>query len=101
MARRRLSLRIVAALLATCGDPTTSAPRGLRNVLLITLDTTRYNALGCYGNPKKPTPNLDLLAAESVIYDRARTVVPLTLPAHASMLTGLYPCRHSVRGNGS
>ncbi len=69
-------------------------------MLLITLDTTRYNALGCYGNPADPTPNIDRLAAEGVLYSRARSVTPLTLPAHTSMLTGLYPNRHSVFANG-
>ncbi|MBK7875877.1 MAG: sulfatase-like hydrolase/transferase [Planctomycetes bacterium] len=70
------------------------------NVLLITLDTTRADALGCYAPRPGLTPNLDALARESVVFDRARTVAPLTLPAHASMLTGLYPPRHGARDNG-
>jgi choline-sulfatase len=69
-------------------------------VLLFTLDTTRADALGCYGGSPELTPHLDRLASESVRFDRARSVAPLTLPAHASMLTGLYPPRHGVHDNG-
>lgn len=69
--------------------------------LLLTLDTTRADALSCYGKYAGVTPNLDRLAEEGVLYEAAHTAVPLTLPAHASMLTGLYPLRHGVRVNGA
>jgi arylsulfatase A-like enzyme len=88
---------LLVALAAGCSGGGDERPR---SVLLITLDTTRYNALGCYGNPKKPTPALDRLASEGVVFEQARTVTPLTLPAHASMLTGLYPVRHTLVANG-
>ncbi len=94
-ARAALALLLVAAA-GGCG-------RGdgrPRSVLLVTLDTTRADALGAFGGPRGVTPNLDALAAESVLYTYAHTVTPLTLPAHASMLTGLYPLRHGVRENG-
>ncbi len=68
--------------------------------ILITLDTTRADALGCYGGSPHVTPHLDALAKECVLYTNARTVAPLTLPAHASMLTGLLPPRHGVHDNG-
>jgi arylsulfatase A-like enzyme len=86
---------LACALAAACGK---SDER--RNVLLVTLDTTRFNAPGFMGNREKPTPNLDALAAESLVYEQARTVTPLTLPAHSSMLTGLYPPRHTISANG-
>ncbi len=70
------------------------------NVLLITLDTTRFDALGAYGNPEGPTPNIDKLAAEGTRFDRAYTVTPLTIPAHSSLFTGLLPPRHGVQDNG-
>jgi len=70
------------------------------SALLVSLDTTRADALGTYGSSNGATPRLDGLAAESVCYERAHTVAPLTLPSHASMWTGLYPPRHSVRDNG-
>ena len=70
------------------------------NVLLITLDTTRADHLGCYGYGPARTPNLDRLAAEGVRFARAYCPAPLTLPAHSSILTGLYPATHGVRNNG-
>jgi len=70
------------------------------SALLVTFDTTRADALGCYGREPAVTPNLDLLAREGVLFERAYAVAPSTLPSHASMLTGLYPIRHTVRHNG-
>src|SRR5262249_45750254 len=80
--------------LCACGA---GAPR---SALLITLDTTRADALSCYGNKERTTPSLDALAAEGVRFERAHTVMALTLPAHTSMLTGLVPLRHGMRDNG-
>ncbi|MEQ1570502.1 MAG: sulfatase-like hydrolase/transferase [Myxococcota bacterium] len=82
-------------LLAACGS---SPPP---NVLVFTLDTTRYDAIGA-NNPNLPsaTPNIDRLAAEGVRFTRAYTVTPLTIPAHSSLHTGLLPPRHGVRDNG-
>jgi len=70
------------------------------NVLLITLDTTRADRLGCYGHSAAQTPFLDQLARKGVLFERAYAPVPLTLPSHASMLTGLYPPEHGLRNNG-
>jgi len=70
------------------------------NILLITLDTTRVDALSPYGNPVSLTPNLLWLAQEGVRFDRAYSVTPLTIPAHSSIFTGQYPVRHGVRDNG-
>ncbi len=69
------------------------------DVLLVTLDTTRADALGAYGRVPSPTPALDALAASGVRFDEALSTVPLTLPAHASVLTGRYPDRTGVRAN--
>jgi len=99
----RRSARAVALLVALV--PTTAAvaaepPGGAASdLLLITLDTTRADALGCYG-AARPTPTLDRLAATGVRYSRALAPTPLTLPSHASLLTGLDPVEHGVRGNG-
>lgn len=71
------------------------------NVLLITLDTTRADHLGCYGYARARTRHLDELAREGVRFDRAYSPAPITLPAHASILTGLYPFAHGVRNNGN
>ncbi len=70
-----------------------------QNVLFVTLDTTRADRLGCYGYDKAATPAIDSIAARGVVFDRAFTQVPLTLPAHASMMTGRYPREHGIRNN--
>jgi arylsulfatase A-like enzyme/tetratricopeptide (TPR) repeat protein len=70
------------------------------NVLLITLDTTRADHLGCYGDGQARTPNIDALAAEGVRFARVYAPAPLTLPSHTSIMTGLYPATHGVRNNG-
>ena len=69
-------------------------------ILLITLDTTRADRLGCYGDTTAVTPNLDALAKESVRFADAMTAVPTTLPSHSTMFTGFYPPTHGVRYNG-
>lgn len=78
---------------------TTGSAAGF-NVLVITLDTTRADRLGCYGYGAAETPVLDALAAEGVRFSDAVTVVPVTLPAHATIFTGLDPPNHGVRNNG-
>ncbi|MEW6071245.1 MAG: sulfatase-like hydrolase/transferase [Planctomycetota bacterium] len=90
----RLAAAAALFALAACGGRVEGP-----SVLLVTLDTTRADALGCYGGPAGNTPRLDRLAAEGVLFERAHAVAPVTMPSHASMLTGLYPLRHGVRGN--
>jgi len=65
------------------------------NILLITIDTLRADRVG-----KGLTPALDALAKEGVTFTEARSVVPLTLPAHASILSGQLPAAHGARLNG-
>jgi arylsulfatase A-like enzyme/Flp pilus assembly protein TadD len=69
-----------------------------QNVLLITVDTLRADGLGCYGG-RAATPNLDRLAALGVRFDFAHAQAVLTLPSHASILTGLYPFQHGIHDN--
>lgn len=71
------------------------------NIVLITLDTTRADHLGAWGWPNARTPNLDALAARGVRFERCDTAAPITLPSHATILTGLFPPRHGVRDNGT
>ncbi len=71
---------------------------GNQNVLLITIDTLRADALSCYGGPAQ-TPNLDRLARDGVRFDFAHAQAVLTLPSHTSILTGEYPFQHGVRDN--
>jgi choline-sulfatase len=71
-----------------------------RNLLLVSLDTVRADHLGCYHDAAAQTPHIDALAASGLRFERAATVVPLTLPAHASLMTGTFPGWHGVRDNG-
>jgi len=71
------------------------------NILLITLDTTRADRLGYAGHAAAHTPNLDRLAAAGVRCSEAYSPVPLTLSAHCSLFSGLYPPAHKVRNNGN
>jgi len=70
------------------------------NVLLVTFDTTRWDHLGCYGRQQAATPSCDRLAARGVRFEHAVASAPLTLPSHATILTGLYPGAHGARDNG-
>lgn len=94
----------LAALLActACGAPAPDAAGRAAgyDVLLVTLDTTRADHLGSYGGPPGVTPVLDGIAARGVRMADAVTVAPVTLPAHASILTGLAPPAHGVHNNG-
>jgi arylsulfatase A-like enzyme len=71
-----------------------------RNVIFISLDTTRPDHLGCYGNPWISTPHLDRLASESILFTQYMTVVPTTLPSHTSLFSGKYPHSHGNPQNG-
>lgn len=70
------------------------------NVIVVTLDTTRADHLGCYGYEAALTPTLDALAKRGVLFERAYAPCPLTLPSHATMFTGLHPAEHSLMTNG-
>ena len=70
-----------------------------KNVLLVTLDTTRADHLPAYGYKSVKTPGLDRIASKSLIFEDAIAQAPLTLPSHASILTGQLPIWHGVRDN--
>jgi arylsulfatase A-like enzyme len=94
---------ILTVALGACGgrsEPLASGSAASFNVALITLDTTRADRLGAYGYEKAETPNLDRLATEGVRFADAVSPAPITLVAHASILTGLDPYHHGVRHNG-
>ena len=69
------------------------------SVLLVTIDTLRADHVGAHGAQEAATPTLDALAARGVLFEQAMAAVPLTLPSHASLLTGQYPPTHGVRHN--
>lgn len=80
-------------LLPGCSRPDTAAPP---NVVLVTIDALRADALSYAGYPLKTSPNLDRLAAESVVFSQALTTFPGTAPSMASLMTGLFPSFESV-----
>ncbi len=88
-----------AAALSLIGLCCARAPQA--NLLLLTIDTCRADRLGCYGYARAETPNLDRLADEGVLFEEARTCVPITLPSHVSIMAASYPLTHGVRDNGA
>lgn len=99
----RLALLSLVALLGGCqrDAPTTPpilAPGEVSNVLLITIDTLRADALG-YAGGKVETPVIDRLAAQGRVYWNAHAHNVVTLPSHANILAGLYPYQHGIREN--
>jgi arylsulfatase A-like enzyme/Flp pilus assembly protein TadD len=97
---------LLAVLAAACslscgggGGPAGPAASPIDSLLLITLDTLRADHVSSYGPSPVATPHLDALAAQGARVARAWSTVPLTTPAHASILTGLYPPSHGVRNN--
>src|ERR1043166_1736665 len=93
---------VTAAVVTGWWMPVWRAHPTLRpNILLITLDTTRADHLGAYGYAAAQTPTFDRLAAEGVLFERAVSAAPITLPAHVSLLTARYPFAPAVRNNGN
>ncbi|MHC4203192.1 MAG: sulfatase-like hydrolase/transferase [Planctomycetota bacterium] len=71
----------------------------IRHVVLISLDTCRADYLSCYGYTRPTTPHIDALAGQGYLFSHAMTPIPLTLPAHTSMLTGTIPPHHGKHEN--
>jgi len=81
-------------------QPDQTRPASQTNLLLISLDTTRADHVGCYGYAEETTPSIDALAAEGHRFTQAYALMPTTLPEHTVMLTGLYPSQLGVLMNG-
>jgi arylsulfatase A-like enzyme/predicted Zn-dependent protease len=92
-----------AALAAWFFRRPAAQPGALRNlnVILITIDTLRADHVGAYGKGRASTPHLDRLAREGALFERCIAQTPLTLPSHATLLSGTYPLHHQVRDNGA
>jgi arylsulfatase A-like enzyme len=91
---KRLAVLLLALAASACGG---ARPLTRPDIVLVSLDSTRLDHLGCYGYERPTTPHLDAVAAESVVYTRARSTSSWTLPAHASLFTGQYPASHGAR----
>jgi arylsulfatase A-like enzyme/Tfp pilus assembly protein PilF len=106
---RRIALVLVLAAGAAALWVALARPRFARSVfspnkpkhlLVVSIDTLRADRLGSYGYAAAQTPRLDALAGSGLRFAQATTVVPLTLPAHSSLMTGTFPAWHGVRDNG-
>lgn len=95
----RLAIGLAAVTLAGMWPSVASRVDAPLGVVVITLDTTRADRLSPYGFVNVSLPHLERLAREGVVFDQATSVAPLTLPAHASLFTGLLPPHHAVRDN--
>ncbi|MEP6767729.1 MAG: sulfatase, partial [Acidobacteriota bacterium] len=95
-----LLLLLLLGLAASCRQPGPApAAPAVRDVVLVTIDTLRFDAVGFDGNPRGTTPNLDRFAAEGRVFTGAHAHNVLTLPSHTNILTGRYPWQHGVRDN--
>ncbi len=94
--------RLLGALAAALGlGLSCAAPKPpATNVLLVTIDTLRGDRWGCLGDPDARSPVADRIARGGLLAFEGRAPAPLTLPSHASMMTGLTPAQHGVRDNG-
>ena len=88
-------LLLAGLVLIPCGCRQTNLPRP--NILIITVDTLRADRVGCYGYPGGLTPNVDALAKDAIVFERAVAQVPLTLPSHTAIFTGTYPFHNGVQ----
>jgi arylsulfatase A-like enzyme/Flp pilus assembly protein TadD len=102
MTKRHIAIALVlaAGFVSGCRD-SGAVPAGSNQapVILISIDTLRSDRLPAYGYGKIETPKVDAFRADSILYERAYTHCPLTLPAHGSMLTGRLPADHGLRDN--
>ena len=105
MCRRAAATPIIVFLALACAScsPERSQPKAevdppRPSILLVTLDTTRADSIG-FESSAVETPTLDALAARGTRFSQAWATVPMTLPAHTSMLTGLYASEHGIREN--
>ena len=90
---------LVLGLAAACGTGGQTEGAASPSIVLVTVDTLRREHLGCYGYPRDTSPNIDALAAESLVFDRALAPMATTFPSHLSMLTGLYAHQHGRTSN--
>ena len=96
-----VALVAVAALVALRLWRRAPAARPQPSVLLVTIDTLRADRVAAYGGDASLTPNMNALAGQGAVFEEALASVPLTLPSHATILSGLEPPHHGVHDNGT
>jgi arylsulfatase A-like enzyme len=97
--RRPVALLLGMLALIGCATAPSVADERPPNIVLIISDDQAWGAYGFMGHPVIKTPNLDMLAQQSVVFDRGYVASPLCRPSLASMATGLYPFQHGITGN--
>ena len=101
-------MRVLVVVLGLCAvacsgngpeqRPATAA--AAHSLLIVTIDTLRSDRVGAYGDRSARTPTLDAIAGRGALFANAFAAAPITLPSHASMMTGRYPAGHGSRHNG-
>ena len=100
--RRPRGWAVVSVFVACCASGCAKrTPEVPPSVLLVTIDTLRADRVGAYGSRAGLTPALDRLAAGGWLFEDVVAAAPLTLPSHATILSGLDPYHHGVRNNGT
>ncbi len=100
-----LALALLGLVACSGGKPAgkkgaAGVPTDLPDVVLVTMDTTRADRIGAYGYADAKTDTVDALAASGLRFANAYSPLPLTIPAHATLMTGLLPFHHGIRANG-
>jgi arylsulfatase A-like enzyme len=104
---KRVTLEFAAAaaggggpiFLPVWSDPVVQTPApGAPSFVIVSLDTLRARALGCYGYPRDTSPVIDAIARAGTLFENAITVSATTSPSHMSLFTGRYPPQHGIRG---
>jgi arylsulfatase A-like enzyme len=93
----RVGLVFLTFVASSC-TPRVVAPRPQPNIVLITIDTLRADHLGIYGHTRPSSPSVDRLAETGLLFERALSAAPWTLPSMASLHTSLYPPEHGAIG---
>lgn len=97
--RKMLALAAITAFYLSLSSISLAEEGNGPNIILIVLDTARADHFGCYGYKRPTTPNIDEIAKEAAVFENALSVIPLTTPAHVSVMTGVHPGRHLASRN--
>ena len=93
-------MRRFLLVLSVVGALTTAVKAEAPNIILVTIDTTRADRMGFLGSKRGATPNLDRVAQQGIVFEKAYSQAPLTPVSHATIFTGTYPQFHTVTDFG-